>query len=209
METLGSQPWRQQKWWTRGWFGASNHEFRQVTQKKGGFLAEMERVGSQNRSAIVAELSDMDDGARYAPDDRRKTGVKGQYWNGSVPRCRVARLYANPSVKNGHTLSVFHLSSPWASTKSIRASMQRGTNSVVIGFRNDPLCGGAARVVSMPDASTSVSFLSDCMPDKFPGMARSNCPSGIHATIYPGFRYGNTTSAVSCCVEPWKHSCGL
>ena len=51
-------------------------------------------------------------------------------------------------------------------------------------------------------------YPSDCMLDKFPGMARSNCLSGIHATIYPGLRYGNTWSAVSRCVEPWKHSCG-
>ena len=69
---------------------------------------------------------------------------------------------------------------------------------------------GTARVVSMPDASTIcfTALPTVCLAN-FPGIARSNCLAGIHATIYPGFRYGNTTSAVSCCVEPWKHSCGL
>ena len=89
--------------------------------------------------------------APYAPGDRRDRG-KGQYWNGSVSRFRVSRLSTYPSANlNGHTLSVFQPPSSWVSVKSIRTSLQRGTDPVAIGFRNDPLCGGGARVVSMPD----------------------------------------------------------
>ena len=52
--------------------------------KKGG-LAEMEGAGWQNRGANVAELSDVGDGARYAPDDRRETGGKGRFGMEACP----------------------------------------------------------------------------------------------------------------------------